>query len=135
MSRDRFLLILRYLHLVDSTQQKKKGEEGYDILYKVRPLINHLAAVFPKYYRPGRNMSIDEMMIGTRCRISFLQYIPKKPTRFGIKVWVLAEAKTGYVLDFDIYTGAEADPVKKGLGYRVVMKQIEQYQGKGHCFC
>lgn len=73
------------------------------------------------------------MMIGTRCRISFLQYIPKKPTRFGIKVWVLAEAKTGYVLDFDIYTGAEADPVKKGLGYRVVMKLIEQYQGKGHC--
>ena len=72
-------------------------------------------------------------MIGTRCRIAFLQYIPKKPTRFGIKVWVLAEAKTGYVLDFDIYTGAAADPVKKGLGYRVVMKLIEQYQGKGHC--
>jgi hypothetical protein len=71
-------------------------------LYKVRLLIDHLAAVFPKYYRPGRNVSIDEMMIGTRCRISFLQYIPKKRTRFGIKVWVLAEAKTGYVLDFDI---------------------------------
>ena len=102
-------------------------------MYKVRPLIDHLAAVFPKYYRPGRNVSIDEMMIGTRCRISFLEYIPKKPTRFGIKVWVLAEAKTGYVLDFDIYTGAEADPVKKGLGYRVVMKLMEQYQGKGHC--
>ena len=89
MSQDRFLLILRYLHLVDSTQQKKR-EEGYDILYKVRTLIDHLAAVFPKYYRPGRNVSIDEMMIGTRCRISFLQYIPKKPTQFGIKVWVLA---------------------------------------------
>ena len=62
-----------------------------------------------------------------------MQYIPKKPTRFGIKIWVLALAKTGYVLDFDIYTGAEADPVKKGLGYRLVMKLIEQYQGKGHC--
>ena len=23
--------------------------------------------------------------------------------------------------------------MKKGLGYRVVMKLIEQYQGKGHC--
>ena len=57
---------------------EKKGEHGYDILYKVRPLIDHLAAVFTKYYRPGRNASIDEMMIGTRCRIAFLQYIPKK---------------------------------------------------------
>ena len=50
---------------------------------------------------------------------------------------MLAEAKTGYVLDFDIYTGAEADPVKKGVGYcvgyHVVMKLIEQNQGKGHC--
>ena len=73
------------------------------------------------------------MMIGTRCRIAFLQYIPKIPTKFGIKVWVLAEAKTRYVLDFDIYTGAEADPVKKVLGHRVVIKLIKQYQGKGHC--
>ena len=48
MSRDRFFKILRYLHLVDSAKHKKKGEEGYDILYKVRPLIDHLAAVFPK---------------------------------------------------------------------------------------
>ena len=27
----------------------------------------------------------------------------------------------------------EPIPVKKGLGYRVVMKLMEQYQGKGHC--
>ena len=35
MSRDRFFLVLRYLHLVDSTQQKKKGEVGFNILFKV----------------------------------------------------------------------------------------------------
>ena len=124
---------MRYLHLVDSTQQKKKGEVGFDILFKVWPLISHLAAVFSKYYRPGRELSIDEMMIGTRCRMSFLQYIPKKPTRFGIKVWVNSEAKTGYVLDFQVYTGAKDDPIKKGLGYCVVTDLMEQYQGKGHC--
>ena len=72
-------------------------------------------------------------MIGTRCRVSFWQYIPKKPTPFGIKVWVLSEAKTGYVLHFQVYTSAEDDPMKKGLGYRVVMELMEQYQGKGHC--
>ena len=30
----------------------------------------------------------------------FLQYLPKKSTKFGIKVWVNAEAKTDYVLNF-----------------------------------
>ena len=34
---------------------------------------------------------------------------PKKPTRFGIKVWVLAEAKSGYVFDFQVYMGARDD--------------------------
>ena len=134
MSRDRFLVILRYLHLVDSSQQRKKGEEGYDPLFKLRPLIDHLNAVYPEYYKPSRQLSIDEMMIGTRCRVAFLQYIPKKPTRFGIKVWVNSEAKTGYVLCFQVYTGANQKTTKeKGLGHRVVMDLMERYQMKGHC--
>ena len=114
---------------------KKKGEEGYNILYKVHPLIDHLAAVFPKYYQPSRNISIDEMMISTRCRISFLQFIPKKPTRFGIKVWVCAEASSGYVLDFQVYTSASDEKTGKrvSLGHKVVMKLMEPLQGKGHC--
>ena len=135
MSRDRFFFLLRCLHLVNSTEQKKKGEIGYDPLFKVRPLIDHLSAVFPVYYHAGRELSVDEMMIGTRCRVSFLQYIPKKPTKFGIKVWVNSEANTGYVLTFQIYTGAmakDASNSSKSLGHRVVMDLLQPYLGKGH---
>lgn len=133
MSRDRFLSILRFLHLADSTKQKKQGEQGYDPLFKVRPLIDHLSAVFQQYYQPLRQLSIDEMMVGTRCCIAFLQFMPKKPTRFGIKIWVNSEAKTGYVLKFEIYTGAHEGTREKGLSYRVVMELMEPFQGKGHC--
>ena len=134
MSRDRLLEILRYLRIVDSSQQKKKGEEGYDPIFKVRPLVDHLNAVLSEYYKPSRYLSIDEMLIGTRCRVSFLQYIPKKPTRFGIKVWVNSEAETGYVLCFQVYTGTVASAGKSaGLGYRVVMDLMENYRMKGHC--
>lgn len=83
---------------------------------------------FSQYYQPSRHFSIDEMMIGTICRIAFLQYIPKKLTCFGIKVWVNSEAKTGYVLCFQVYTGANSKTTReKGLGYR------ECYKMKGHC--
>ena len=136
MSRDRFHNILRYLHLNDSLQQKRHREEGHDHLYKVRPLIGHLRAVLSLYYQPAQQVSIDEMMIGTRCRVPFLQYLPKKPTRFGIKVWVLAEAKTGYTLDFQVYTGKQGKDSTstgdKGLDWRVVMDLMQQYQGKNH---
>ena len=133
MSRDCFLKILKFLHLVDSTLQKKKGEEGYDPLFKIRFLVDHLAAVYPQYYFPSRYLSIDEMMVGTRCRVVFLQYLPKKPTKFGIKVWINSEAKSGYVLNFQIYTGSEEKTKEKGLAYRVVMDLMEPYLHKGHC--
>ena len=129
---------MQYLHLVDSVKQKKVGEAGYDPLFKVRPLLDHLSAVFPRYYQPAWELSVDEMMIGTRCLISFLQYTPKKPCEFGVKVWVLAETTTGYVLGFQVYTGAVLpstsleEYASKGLAYRVVMDLMEPYQGKGH---
>lgn len=78
MSRENFLRILRYLHITDTSNAKKKGEVEYDALLKIRPLVDHFTAVFPKYYRPNQCISIDEMMIGMRCRVAFLQYIPKK---------------------------------------------------------
>ena len=61
--------------------------------------------------------------------------MPQKPCKFGVKVGVLAEAKTGYVLGFQIYTGAASpgdENSSKGLAYRVVMNLMEPYQGKGH---
>ena len=73
MSRDCYFQILQYFHLVDSSLQKKKGETGYDPLFKVRPLLDHLVAVLPMYYQPEQYLSIDEMMISTRCRAAFLR--------------------------------------------------------------
>jgi len=55
MARDRFATILRYLHLTDFTTQQKKGERGYDPLFKVRFSIDHLSAVYPQYYYPSRS--------------------------------------------------------------------------------
>ncbi len=71
--RDRFFTLMHYLLLVDSSKQKKLKLVSYDPLFNVHPLLDHLSAVFPRYYQPTRQLSIDEMMIGTRCRISFLQ--------------------------------------------------------------
>ena len=56
-------------------------------------------------FTPGQYISIDESMIGTRGRLSFLQYMPKKPTKWGIKVWVCSESKSGYIYNFHVYTG------------------------------
>jgi len=45
------------------------------------------------------------------------QYMPLKPTKRGFKVWVRADAITGYFCDFDIYVGkSDGDLPEVGLG-------------------
>lgn len=71
-------------------------------------------------------------MIGTKHKIGFGQYLPLKPTKWGIKVWVMADAVTGYCCNLQIYTGREGNHAEKGLANRVVIDVIIDYQGLGH---
>ena len=66
-------------------------------------------------------------MIGTKYSIYFLQYIPKKPTKWGIKAFVNAESSTGYVLKFEMYYVGDS-----GSDNTIVMRLMDQYLDKGH---
>ena len=105
MKRDRFTLILRFLHLNDSARYRKRGEPGHDPLYKLRPFIDPLFANFQANYRLSKEICIDETMIGFKGRLSFIQYMPKKPTKWGMKAYVLADSHTGYMYNWYLYTG------------------------------
>ena len=60
-------------------------------------------------------------MIITKSRISFIQNIPKKPKKFGIKVWLHCKVKTVYCLQFQVYTGKfETEGAEHGPSYRVL---------------
>ena len=64
------------------------------------------------------------------------QYLPLKPVKRGIKVWVVAESCTGYFLDLQVYVGKEGDGSEHSLGERVVLDLTEQYRGKAYrIFC
>ena len=105
MSRDRFSLILKFFHLNDHTMYIRKGLPGYDPLFKIRPLLEPLVENFQNAYNLGRHISIDESMIRFKGRIWFLQYIAKKPHKWGMKAFVVADSKTGYIYNWKLYTG------------------------------
>ena len=71
-------------------------------------------------------------MVGTKCRIGFIQYMPKNPEEIGIKIWFLCEAWTRYCFQFQVYTGRE-NVQEKGLTYRVVTDLLkDRYYHKNH---
>ena len=105
MKHDRFSLIMKFLHLADNDHYVPKGQPGHNPLYKLRPFLEPLIANFQQAYIPHRELSVDEAMVGFKGRLSFIQYLPKKPTKWGMKSYVLADSSTGYVWNWRWYTG------------------------------
>ena len=131
MPRIRFEQILRFLHLNDNAQQVSHGQPGYDPLFKVRPLLDLLSRRFESEYTTHEEVSIDEAMIPYKGRLGFKQYMKDKPTKWGIKAFVLADARNGYVKRFQVYTGKNAalDASQGGLCTRVVLELLSGLEG------
>ncbi|XP_046391578.1 piggyBac transposable element-derived protein 4-like [Ischnura elegans] len=130
MSLNRFLKILRFLHINDNTKMPPRGSQNFDRLYKIRPLLNQLSETFPSAYSPSRFLSIDESMVAFKGRSTMKQYMPLKPIKRGFKVWLMCCAATGYLVSFDVYTGRDGDGCPaKGLGGKVVSKLIKGLEG------
>ena len=133
MTKNRFEEISQYLHFNDSTREPAKGTPGYDRLYKCRPILFNILQNVQRAYYPGKNISIDEGMIAFKGRLKFCQYMPAKPTKYGIKVWMAANAANGYVLNFEVYEGSqEGNLLIHGLGYDVVMKMAQPFLNRKH---
>ena len=110
MSRDRFFQIRCYLHFSDDRCVAN------DKLHKVRYLLDHLRHAFQSEYVPHKQVTVDESMVPFKGRLSLKQYMKDKPVKFGIKIWVLADAVTSYCYNFDVYVGKNAEVVNENLG-------------------
>lgn len=102
MTRNRFQLLLKFLHFNDNTQMPA-ADAPPDKLFKIRPLLDHLCEKFGEVYTPSCNSSIDESLLLWKGRLAFKQYIPLKRARLGIKCFMLCE-DSGYTYRFKIYT-------------------------------
>ncbi|XP_030586306.1 piggyBac transposable element-derived protein 4-like [Archocentrus centrarchus] len=140
MPRDRFYNIAWNIHMSDPAEDalndSRKGMDNYDCLHRIRPLYDSLRVACKAVYHPQQHLSVDERMVATKARIALKQYIKNKPTKWGIKLFVLSD-NTGYTVDFSIYTGRSTLVSGKGLSFDAVMSLIQKsYLGSGyHIYC
>lgn len=107
-SRERWEDISRQIHY-----ETKDKEDKEDRLWKVRGLCDTLNESFRKHWKPFQHLSIDEETIPTKARIKIKQYNPRKPTKWGIKVFGLVDEEK-YLYAFNVYTGANSKYFKGG---------------------
>jgi hypothetical protein len=107
MTQKRFLFLVYCLRFDDSTTRAQRRTN--DKLAHIRKKYDKFIAACKANYTPGTTCSspVDESLHGFREMCSFMQYIPNKPSKYGIKVYVLADSKSFYLVSSKIYTKAD----------------------------
>ena len=135
MTRDRFLEIHRYLHFVNNDTLSQQATPGYNRIGKMRGVLSMIEQRFVALYHPSRECAIDEAMVPYKGRSTLKQYIPKKPKRKGLKVWMRADSNNGYVSQYQVYVGRETS-AERWLGARVIKDLSRSLVHKHyHLFC
>ena len=132
-SGKKFHTILRYLHVCDLESQPAPSDENYTPIYKVQEMMEYLEERYSKLYSPGEDLSLDESLIRCFGRIQFKVRIVTKAARYGMKLYVITDAMTAFVLKVIVYTGKytyhQSDSVSEKKTVQVVKQLCKEYAG------
>ena len=77
----------------------------YDPAYKIAEVKDYLEDRYSRLFVPGQQLSLDETLICAFGQIKFKVRIVTKAARYGIKLYVVTDVATAFVLHVVIYTG------------------------------
>nr|XP_055053772.1 piggyBac transposable element-derived protein 4-like [Misgurnus anguillicaudatus] len=130
MSLERFHVISRVIRFDNRETRASRRER--DKLAAIRDVWDKWIDILPRLYNPGQHVTVDERLVPFRGRCPFRQYMPKKPAKYGIKIWAACDANSSYAWNMQIYTGKPSDGApERNQGMRVVLEMSEGLQG--HC--
>ncbi|KAG8226635.1 hypothetical protein J437_LFUL005286 [Ladona fulva] len=131
-----YISVKRYLHFSDNSNYDPNNHPNQK-LNKIWPVYERLNKKFQDAYTPERNVTIDESLMLYKGRLGWIQYIPMKRARFGIKTFMLCESKSGYIWSTIIYTGkgtlVDSDIPEQPVTTQVVTALMKPLLNKGHC--
>ncbi|CAF1236584.1 unnamed protein product [Rotaria sordida] len=125
MSLERFKDLLRFLRFDDRQLRDK-----LDRLAPIRTIFECFVKQLPQHFIPSENLTIDEQLVPFRGRCSFVQYIPKKTSKYGLKFRVLCDVDSRYVLALELYTGKIGNVIQRNLATNVVSRLVDQLPNK-----
>ncbi|VEN54762.1 unnamed protein product [Callosobruchus maculatus] len=103
MSRERFKFLINCLRFDDKTTRGTRKET--DPLAAVRVIWDQLIDNCRNYYKAGSYITIDEQLLAFRGRCPFRMYIPNKPAKYGLKIVIVCDSGTKYMIDASPYLG------------------------------
>nr|XP_020457618.1 piggyBac transposable element-derived protein 4-like [Monopterus albus] len=128
MSLDRFQIITRVFRF--DNRDHRAARRQTDKLAAIRTVWDKWVHCLPQLFNPGPNVTVDEQLMPFRGRSPFRQYMPSKPSRYGIKIWAACDAATSYAWNLQVYTGKpEGGVPERNHAMRVVLDLCEKLKG------
>ncbi|XP_067947145.1 piggyBac transposable element-derived protein 4-like [Watersipora subatra] len=127
LDRDKFKLILRYLHLNDNENYARRGGPNHDPLYKVKPFYDHLISKFSYLYKSGASITVDEAVCPFHDREHFKVCMKNNPNKYGLRVEHVCESTTGIVCNMEVYTATGNNMVEP-----LLTCVLSPFANKGH---
>jgi hypothetical protein len=129
MSRHRFSMLTSCLRFDD--RATRQGRRENDKLAPFREFWTKFITRCKANYFPDVHVTVDEMLVTYRGRCPFKMYIPSKPGRYGLKIWVLADTATKYCYNAEVYVGKRDNVREVNQATRVVLELSEPLSGSG----
>lgn len=105
MSSKRFIFLLRCIRFDDI--RDRQSRKDIDKLAPIREFFEKFVDNCQKCYNVGEYVTIDEQLQPFRGRCPFRQYMPKKPARYGVKIFALVDSRVFYTYKMEVYTGQQ----------------------------
>ena len=86
----------------------------------------------------GPIVTVDEQLLGFRGRVLFRMYIASKPDRYGIKIFISADAESHYCLDAVPYLGKGSTPElppDMNQGHYFTLEVLKNVMQAGRTLC
>ncbi|XP_055958740.1 piggyBac transposable element-derived protein 4-like [Patella vulgata] len=125
ISRDKFWNLHVADPLPDNVSYPSKS-------YKIQWLLDHVNMRSQELYEMGQNIAVDETMVKFKGRIGFRQYNPKKPTKWGMKLFTLADSNTSYMWQQNLYVGADGRETELSKCAQHVLDLVEPLSNLSH---
>ena len=117
------MLCWRFLEIMFDLKTERRRNLEEDKFCWIFLLWNSFIEKYQKAYNPNVNIIIDEQLLPCRVRCKFIQYMPNKPDKFGIKIWMAVDVENKHLYNGFLCLGQ--DMTRSGdanLPMDVVMK-------------
>ena len=127
MSLQRFTNILRALRFDDKSTREQRIRDTGKQAAAVQDIFEMFSVKCRSSYSCGPSVTIDEQLVTFHGRCRFRVFMPSKPGKYGLKMWLMAD--TYYCADTQLYAGKVGGQADVGQGKRVVLELSESISG------